>query len=364
MAGREGLEGAARANRRLHEELVAMAWRDRALYALAAAAQLAGLAMRPVTGTAPDWELVLTLGARLLVGAAGLGVVLIAYRFCWLAVARSTTPTRDLLRWVTGFVRRQGLVTNVFHTLALFFLFATGFAVLKGAIAVIAPFSSDSALADADRALHFGRQPYEWLEPLLRCPPVVFAVNICYNLWFFMVVAAFAAAACATRNQRLRHQYLMSFMLVWLVGGFLVAMAFASAGPAYYARIGLGDLFAPLMAQLHAADARLPVWALATQDLLWAGYGGTRPGSAGISAFPSMHVATATLFVLAARRIHARLFLLSLAYWVVIMVGSVLLAWHYACDGYAAALTALVFWRLAGLYGRKVFGEPKLELEA
>ena len=80
------------------------------------------------------------------------------------------------------------------------------------------------------------------------------------------------------------------------------------------------------------------VGALEGQDLLWQGYTGGRPGSAGISAFPSMHVATATLFALAARRLHPRLFPLGLAYWAVIMLGSVLLAWHYAVDGYVGIL--------------------------
>jgi hypothetical protein len=38
------------------------------------------------------------------------------------------------------------------------------------------------------------------------------------------------------------------------------------------------------------------------------------------------------------------------------MTGSVLLAWHYAADGYAATLIAILGWRIAGLYGRRMPG--------
>jgi PAP2 superfamily len=180
-----------------------------------------------------------------------------------------------------------------------------------------------------------------------------------------VVVAGFVACACATRRQALRHQYLMSFMLVWFVGGFMIATGFSSAGPCYYQRIGLGDLYAPLMDQLNAAAARYPIWALHGQDMLWEGFTGGRPGSAGISAFPSMHVATATLVALAVRRIHPRLLPVGLAYWALIMLGSVLLGWHYAADGYAATLIALAGWRVAGLYGRRAAAEPSpVEAEA
>jgi hypothetical protein len=33
-------------------------------------------------------------------------------------------------------------------------------------------------------------------------------------------------------------------------------------------------------------------------------------------------------------------------------LGSVALGWHYAVDGYAATLIAILVWRFAGHYGR------------
>ena len=224
---------------------------------------------------------------------------------------------------------------------------------LKGAIAVVSPFAWDTTLADLDRAIHFGRLPHEWLWPLTGPLPVA-VLNVAYNLWFFLLVVGWLGAAVAVRRPGLRHQYLMAFMLTWAVGGFLVACGVSSAGPCYFARIGLGEAYAPLMARLDAAEAAWGIWAVETQDLLWSGFTGSRPGSAGISAFPSMHVASATLFVLAARHLGRVAFVAALGFWAMILVGSVALAWHYAVDGYAGTLVAILVWRLAGHYGRAI----------
>ena len=60
-----------------------------------------GFAVQPVTGTRPDWDLVLRILDKLwtvtLVGAIGL----VAGRLIWLAlVVRSPRPTRDLVGWL------------------------------------------------------------------------------------------------------------------------------------------------------------------------------------------------------------------------------------------------------------------------
>lgn len=66
------------------------------------------------------------------------------------------------------------------------------------------------------------------------------------------------------------------------------------------------------------------------QDIVWSGYIGATPGSLGISAFPSMHVAMAVLFALYATRRSRLAGLLMWAFAAIIMVGSVVLGWHYA----------------------------------
>jgi membrane-associated phospholipid phosphatase len=84
--------------------------------------------------------------------------------------------------------------------------------------------------------------------------------------------------------------------------------------------------------------------------MLWNGYSGATSGSIGISAFPSLHVATAVLFALYASRRSRIAGALLWAFAAVIMIGSVVLAWHYAVDGYAGAFISLATWKLTGLW--------------
>lgn len=306
-----------------------------------------GFAVQPVTGTRPDWDLVLRILDKLwtvtLVGAIGL----VAGRLIWLAlVVRSPRPTRDLVGWLRRLALPDGPLPALATTVGTFFVFAMGVGVLKGAIAVLAPFSWDIALSRLDRVLHFGRLPHEWLAPLLAWPLALSALNILYHVWFFLQIGSIFAIAFAARD--LRRQFLLAYFLTWLVGGFLIAMAVSSAGPVYVARLGLGDAYVPLTDALAAAARDYPMWALDVQERLWSGFTGASTGSAGISAFPSMHVATATLFVLAARRVGRPLFLASLAFWATTLLGSIVLAWHYAVDGYAGTLIAMVIWRGVG----------------
>ena len=331
----------AAAAARLWRDVLRQARRDRMLFAIALTVCLTGFAMQPFTGLRPDWGVVGRVAVQLGRVGATAAAVLLVWRIGWLAiVARSPTPTRDLADWAGRFLRRPGLAVNAASTVMIFCLYAGGFSVLKGAIAVVSPFAWDATLADLDRAIHFGRLPHEWLWPLTRPLPVA-VLNVGYNVWFLLLIVGWLAAATTVDRPGLRHQYLMAFMLTWFVGGFLVACGFSSAGPCYFARIGLGGLYTPLMQQLYAADAAYGIWAVETQDLLWHGFTGARPGSAGISAFPSMHVASATLFVLAARHLGRVAFVAAAIFWLMIMLGSVVLAWHYAVDGYAGALIAV-----------------------
>ena len=254
---------------RFRADLISAARRDRVLYAIALSVLATAYALQPLTGNRPDWAVVLKLGGRLALIGGALAAALLAWRLGRIASARSRTPARDLARWAAAFFRGDGLAATALHTVALFFVFGVGFAVLKGAIALLAPFSWDAALADLDRTLHFGRYPHEWLQPLLARPRIVYAVNFAYNLWFLVLVAAFVGCACATGRRALRHQYLMSFMLVWFVGGFLIATGFSSAGPSRWRELApRGEVFAIyLLRECHGRGIGRALWGAAIADL-------------------------------------------------------------------------------------------------
>jgi membrane-associated phospholipid phosphatase len=81
------------------------------------------------------------------------------------------------------------------------------------------------------------------------------------------------------------------------------------------------------------------------QDYLWMlhSLGQTGFGS-GISAFPSVHVGLAVFNALFAWEYSRRLGILAFAYAGLIEVTSVYLGWHYAIDGYAAAIVTVLIY--------------------
>jgi hypothetical protein len=340
-------------------EFLAAVQRHRFLHLVAFGSLALAIAVGSATGNLPDLGVLSTfasyLGMALLLG----GGMMAAYQLGRLAfVEKSASPTRALLASLGGFFGHPERLANSINGLAVVIAFATAFSVLKGAIAILVPFGWDVAFRDLDEVLHFGYLPHDALWSVLDRPWLIFAVNFAYNLWFIVLLVSWFSATIARRDTPLRHQFLMSFMLTWLVGGFFIATGFSSAGPVYFERLGLGGDYRPLTETLRAANEHFSIWALTVQDMLWDGYSGKSTGSVGISAFPSMHVASAVLFALYWRKRAPRTAPLFWAFAAVIMLGSVVLAWHYAVDGYAGALIAWAIWTLVGRSQRREAEAP------
>jgi hypothetical protein len=263
---------------------------------------------------------------------------------------------RDDLR--ETFFRRERLFAALPIFLALP-AFMSMFSSFKALIPAVQPFAWDATFATWDQALHFGRHPWEWLQPILGHPYVASALNLVYHLWFFVMYAIWMWQAFSARDRVLRMRYFLSFVLLWAILGTGMAMLFSSAGPCYFGRVtGLADPYAGLMAFLYDANANhSPVWALAVQEKLWTEYltGAIKVGS-GISAMPSMHIATAVLFALFGWQVGRRLGIALTVFAALIFLGSIQLGWHYAIDGYvAAAGTALIWWGVGWLLARDGF---------
>ncbi|MDJ0943767.1 MAG: phosphatase PAP2 family protein [Kiloniellales bacterium] len=231
--------------------------------------------------------------------------------------------------------------------LPIFFSVFTSFKVM---IPLIEPFSWDPAFARWDEALHGGQAPWELLHPVLGFPPVTTAINFVYHLWFFVLYAVMFWQGFTLADPHLRMQYLLSTVLIWSLLGSLAATLLSSAGPCYYGAVtGKADPFSPLMAYLRAAAESHYVPAVAVQDMLWADYqAGRLIGAGGISAMPSLHVASSFLFVLLGWRTNRILGWATTVFFLFILIGSVHLGWHYAIDGYLAVALAWPLWLLAG----------------
>jgi hypothetical protein len=220
-------------------------------------------------------------------------------------------------------------------------------------------FTWDQTLSELDRALHFGRLPWEWLQPLLGYWPVTYLIGANYNIWFMVMWSFWLAIAFGNRPQR--QQYLVSFALLWIVLGSLMASLFASAGPCYFDRlVTVENPYAGLMAYLKAANEHATIFALETQDTLWLGYSGVGPDM-GISAMPSLHNATALLMVLASKGFHPAVRWALKTHFLLIFLGSIHLGWHYAVDAYASFAMTMIIWYGAGVVvGKRTLFQRRL----
>lgn len=214
---------------------------------------------------------------------------------------------------------------------------------LKAAMPFSVGFQADQLLADADAWLFFGTDPWrivQWLPPTL--------IDWAYVTWAQSTLFMMAILPLFPKSQK-RDRAMISFFLV-VSASAILQYVLPSAGPIFYERLGFGDRFADLPSR---------PWATITADYLWANYmdNGSRVG-AGISAFPSLHVAGAAWVAAVVSSFSRKLAPVAWAYFTVILMGSVFLGWHYALDGIAGLVIALIMYRLVSLNAKR---EARLE---
>lgn len=248
---------------------------------------------------------------------------------------------------------RESVTPEIVAGLALYLAlgaFMGAFTTVKTLLPLINPFWADPMLAGLDQALHFGRDPWRWLHPIMGSHAVTRVVGVLYfPVWTLLVFALPLLFCLARGRETLRRQALMAFLLAWIVNGTVVACLMMSGGPAFYGALeGDPARFRELTDYL-AFDRANPLSASALQATMLESWRAQSGGvGVGISEFPSLHVTMATLCAFMAWRVNRWAGLIVSAFAAVIMAGSVHLAWHYAVGGYFGLVSACFFWWLAG----------------
>ena len=284
-----------------------------------------------------------------------LGTILIWRLFYATYVVKPVNRMAWLREDILTFLRnREGLVSGLVATLAVSVGFAT-FGRGKSLIPLFNEFSWDHAFMQLDKSLHLGFHPYEILYGIFPSSQMVNFLAYNYSFWLSVLFFVMYTTCFVRSDSPARMQFLFAMLLAWAVGGNLIATVFSSAGPVYFERLGLGQTFAPLDQLLQDRSGRALRGVFALQDKLWEMYAMPESFSV-ISAFPSMHLATSTLMAIIAFKYRRWAGILMSIFAGLIMVGSVMLGWHYAVDGYAGALVAVLSWKASGWIIRSPIG--------
>jgi hypothetical protein len=337
---------------RVLSELFAAVKRDRAFVAIAVTYWLGSV----VVGWFVRWPGV--------VAAAGLGYAQVAITSATLLAgfvvferlrARRDLPPRDAYCIAWRRLRARHLsdarVASYVVACVLIPLVVACFTGWKVWLNRTLPFAWDTSLAAVDYKLHGGHYPWELLQPFASSGILIDTLVALYTLgWFGMLHGITVWQALAVPSPR-RSRFLIASALAWPVAGNLLAGAYMSAGPWFEARLHPdGSPFLALGEQIARISGRTQ-WA---QNYLFSAYQGRNSWevAAGISAMPSMHLVIATIIAsfLWGYGIVGRM--LGTLFVVSIFVGSVVLGWHYAVDGYAGIVAGLLLWSVAGQVAR------------
>jgi hypothetical protein len=239
---------------------------------------------------------------------------------------------KGLDRPFTRIAEHRGNIAFVTVAVLLAGLNMIAFMWVKPLLNHLVPFWGDPYLAAIDRSI-FRTDPWR----LARFLNGDFTAEFYHLGWFALMILLLLVVLSKPASPK-KSATLLVYFLLWTIFGPVVHVLMPSAGPVFYQRLGYGDTFAALPqteATRHAAD------------YLWDTYIGPRfaPGS-GISAMPSLHVAT-TAWVVLATYIFARLWIVPVAVLgFFIFALSISLGWHYAIDGLVGGAGTLLLYRI------------------
>ncbi len=235
-------------------------------------------------------------------------------------------------------------------------IFLAVFSSIKTALPYIADafglphFFADPTFAWLDRALHFGTDPWVFTHQAVAALGGAFFVDVAAIVYavIWSLPAYYLPSILFLMGEdraTVRH-FISLYLFAWVVLGNVVALAALSGGPIYYDIIHGTQHYAAMFASFAENGWNETMFAR-QQGMLWEAY--TTEDQAigsGISAFPSLHVAMATVTALYMSEKHAVLGAVGWITTLFILFASVWNGYHYAIDGYVSllAVIGLHYW--------------------
>ena len=233
--------------------------------------------------------------------------------------------------------------------LAVCILLMPFFSKMKAAIPLFNEYTWDDTFIAWDRAIFFGYDAWEVMQPILGFPIVTAIISALYQTWLLLLYPGCLFFAFVAMDETLRRKFFLSYVLSWSLIGGAMATWLASVGPCFVGPM-LGDnRFDDQMAYLNAANEQYPVMVLPVQQMLLDWFDANADGlGSGITAMPSMHVAIAFLFWIAMRKISRGAGIFFGSFFVITFIGSVHTAYHYAVDGLVSVVAVAAIWWISG----------------
>ena len=240
-------------------------------------------------------------------------------------------------RSVVGYLRRIATPEWILLSLRIWvaiIIFNYTYFWLKVCVPMVNPRLWDEALSRLDTVLHFGYSPSIVLLESVR-GELLGWLDRWYGLWL-PTVSLSIAFFCAHPRPLVRRRFVLSCVLVWIVGAWIYT-ALPALGPVYVYTELWRDVL-PGMPANHNA-----------QQLLWENYQIIQRGiedgqlyrfnpTRGVAAMPSLHVGVHWMLMLWMHRYARPLFIPAAVAAFLTFLGSIITGWHYAVDGYVGIL--------------------------
>ncbi|MEZ9763048.1 phosphatase PAP2 family protein [Vibrio splendidus] len=282
------------------------------------------------------------------------------YYYCHLLFKREKSPTIRLIKKVKSLLFPISKPIYFVLLMLVLNISFSSYTFIKSLIPHFNPYNLDLTFYHLDKWLHFGISPWEITHFFLPNAASTLMINFLYNLWFFLMWGMLLFFIVYRKNDQLRNQFILTFLVSWFLFGNVMATLLSSAGPVFFHHFHHQDLYLELMQRLDMQNHKITelsvfsLWTLSAQDMLWDSYvTGIRGRGTGISAMPSLHVTIAVLMAMTAFRLNKNWGYIAWVYAFFVQVGSVHLAWHYAIDGYIGALMVVALWHLIGYLLRR-----------